>query len=110
MHLKLREDKYDYGKTKEKCQSTEKIYKCYNEVPVRHNLGHPSKPWGGGGVQSKSCPALCDPVGCSTRVLHYLLETVVLTIKLDPNKPGNLQDSNAKKTSMILTSDKEGKL
>lgn len=48
MHLKLREDKYDYGKTKEKCQSTEKIYKCYNEVPVRHNLGHPSKPWGGG--------------------------------------------------------------
>ena len=48
MHLKLREDKYDYKKMKEKCQSTEKIYKCYNEVPVRHNLGHPSKPGGGG--------------------------------------------------------------
>ena len=77
--------------------------------PSKAQLGPSFKAWGGG-VQSKSCPALCDPVGCSTRVLHYLLETVVLTIKLDPNKPGNLQDSNTKKTSMILTSDREGTL
>lgn len=43
LHLKL-QDKYNYEKTKEKCPSTEKIYKHYNESPVKHNLGNPSRP------------------------------------------------------------------
>ena len=109
LHLKL-QDKYNYEKTKEKCPSTEKIYKHYNESPVKHNLGNPSRPVVVvvAAVQSKSCPALCDPVGCSTPVLHDLLETVLLVITLDPNKPGNLQDSNGKNTSVILTSDRKG--
>lgn len=51
-------------KQNKKPRSTEKIYKYYNKIPVKHNLANPSK---------------------------------LVVIKSDPNKLGNLQDSNEKK-------------
>ena len=57
-------------------QSTEKIYKYYNKIPVKHNLANPSK---------------------------------LVVIKSDPNKLGNLQDSNEKKLNDSQI-DKDGTL